>query len=79
MPEYALVSSVCTSHGGHLIYRSEDGLIGLAITSSSGREDRSRYFVWALPDNAAEYATEEEARAALATPGKRARRTRRRA
>ena len=49
-----------------MVYRSTDGQIGLALTSSSGRKDRRRYFLWDLPDSAPDYATEFEARAARA-------------
>ena len=64
MSEFSFVTSVCLAHSCQLVYRSEDGLLGLHITSS-GRKDRRRYFVWALPDSAPDYATEAEARAAV--------------
>ena len=68
MSDWALQTSVCLAHSCQLVYRSPDGLLGLWITSSSGkRPDRRRYFVWDLPDSAPEYATEAEARAALDT------------
>lgn len=68
MSDMLLVSSICLSRVCYLIYRSTDGLIGLALTSSSGRQDRRRYFVWALPDSAPDYATAAEARAHVLDP-----------
>jgi hypothetical protein len=63
---WGLVSSICTTRGCQMVYRSADGLLGLHITSSGRKADRRRYFIWHLPDSAPAYATESEARAALA-------------
>ena len=66
MSEWHLRSSVCTTRAGYLTYQSEDGLLGLQITSGGKKPDRRSYFVWALPDSAPDWETEAEARAALA-------------
>jgi hypothetical protein len=63
---WTLVTSICTARGCQLVYRSADGVVGLHLTSAGRRPDRRRYFVWALPDSAPEYATEADARAACA-------------
>jgi hypothetical protein len=64
MSDFTLVSSVCLARSCSLVYRSADGLIGLAVQSGGRKRDRRRYFVWALPDSAPDYASEAEARAA---------------
>lgn len=70
MMAWALQTSVCMSHTSDLIYRSADGLLGLAIHATMGKaQDTRRYFVWDLPDSAPDYPTEAEARAALAEGG----------
>ena len=81
MPEtWQLVSSVCTAHGGHLFYHSEGWPHRPRPSPRPVGERTARAILsGALPDNAADYATAEEARAALATPGKPGRRKRRRA
>ena len=66
MSTWLFRSSVCTTRAGYLTYQSEDGLLGLQITSGGRKPDRRSYFVWDLPDSAPDYATEAEARAALA-------------
>jgi hypothetical protein len=68
MSEWQLQTAICTTRGCQLVYRSADGLVGLHLTSSSGRTDRRRYFVWARPDSAPEYASEADARAAATMP-----------
>ena len=67
---WILVTSVCRSSSCMLVYRSADGLLGLHITSGGRKPDRRRYFLWDLPDSAPAYATEAEARAALAQEGR---------
>jgi hypothetical protein len=65
MSDWSIITSICTTRGCQMVYRSPDGLIGLALTSSGRRPDRRRYFVWDLPDSAPEYGSEAEARAAV--------------
>jgi hypothetical protein len=65
MSDFTLVSSVCLHHSCTLVYRSADGQIGLVIQSGGRKQDRRRYFLWALPDSAPDYATAAEARQAL--------------
>jgi len=64
--EFTLQTSVCLARSCLLVYRSQDGLVGLHITSGGRKPDRRRYFIWDKPDSAPEYATEAEARAVLA-------------
>ena len=66
MSEWNLETSVSLAHCCYLVYRSEDGLLGVHVTSGGTKPDRHRYFLWDLPDSAPNYATEAEARAALA-------------
>jgi hypothetical protein len=66
MSDFTLHTSVCLAHSCQLVYRSADGLLGLHITASGRKADRRRYFIWHLPDSAPAYASEAEARAALA-------------
>ena len=66
MSDWTLVSSICTTRGCQMVYRSPDTALGLWITSGGRQQDRRRYFVWHVPDSGPEYATEAEARAALA-------------
>jgi hypothetical protein len=79
MSTFALQTSVCLAHSCLMVYRSEDGLLGLHITSGGRKPDRRRYFVWDLPDSAPEWETETEARAALVSPRPPATRRRHRA
>ena len=67
MSEWILISALCETRGCRLVYRSPDEQIGLAITSSGGRKDRRRYFLWDRPASAPDYGTEVEARVALTT------------
>ena len=66
MSEWTLMSSLGTPRGCQLVYRSEDGLLGLHIASGGTRPDLRHYFIWGKPASATTYATEAEARAALA-------------
>jgi hypothetical protein len=63
--DFTLVSSMCMPRSCTLVYRSADTHIGLVVTSGGRKPDRRRYFVWALPDSAPDWATEAEARQAL--------------
>lgn len=66
MTAWTFTSSICTARTCTMTYRSEDGLLGLHITSGGRKPDRRVYFVWDLPNSAPDYATEAAARAALA-------------
>jgi hypothetical protein len=65
MSDFRLITTVCMAHSSSLVYQSSDDLIGLHIQSGGRKPDRRRYFIWDLPDNAPEYATEADARQAL--------------
>jgi hypothetical protein len=62
---FGLVTSTCMAHACALVYRSNDGLIGLHVQSGGSKKDRRRYFVWDAPDSAPDYASEADARQAL--------------
>jgi hypothetical protein len=68
MSDWTLVSSISMHHSCTLLYQRADGLLGMLRKSGGRKRDRVRFFVWALPDSAPEYATEAEARQALASP-----------
>ena len=50
MSDFTLQTSVCLAHSCLLVYRSDDGLIGLHVHSGGSKADRRRYFVWDWPD-----------------------------
>jgi hypothetical protein len=66
MSTFTLISSTCMARSCTLVYQSADTLIGLVVESGGRAQDRRRYFVWNKPDSAPAYATEAEARQALA-------------
>lgn len=65
MTEWHLRTSVCLATSCVLVYRSDDGLLGLHVHSGGRKKDRKRYFVWDWPDASEDFATEAQARAAL--------------
>jgi hypothetical protein len=67
MSDFPFVSSICMARSCTLVYQSADGLLGMVIHSGGRKKDRRRYFVWAWPDSAPDYATAAEARQALAS------------
>lgn len=70
MSDWEYISGETHSGGAVRVHRSRDGLIGRVArirgNNVTGRytSSKTKYFVWALPDTAPEYDTEEEARTA---------------